>query len=697
MRILQIINALTFGGAQFILLDLAREARIAGYQVIVVCFRDGPIGDTLRREGFTVHVLGERIFDIPAAINLIKLINSFKPDIIHSHLFRATMWARAVSLIAGKARLITSIHGSETDIFHNIEKLMSRLSDFLIFPSAYLSNWYTKHVRHLKAGESAIVYPGVNIRPAATAQHQPGKVCIGTLSRLHRVKGIDRLIYACGELRKQNIPFKLVIGGNGRQKSELTELAKQTGIEAHCSFVGEICDRDAFLKDLDIFVAPSRQEAFGIHICEAMERGLPIIGAGVGGIPELISHNESGLIFAPESKTELVDALKKMINDDNFRKTSGAESRKKVEQLFDRQIAIARHLEIYAGFLPKSRHLHFAISSAELGGGERLALGIMCAFKARNWEVSATCAGEPLAEAIRAAAIDCSTSNMRAGGLFFTLKMLRGLIINRPTMLNTHLNKASLTGSLLGKLLGIPTVSHVHGLNKESYYRYSDALVAVSKAVRDNLAGQQVADKKLVTIANCIASPALEAKTASQTPLNIVINAKLHKNKGHKWALQAIAKYINLLAPFRITIIGDGPERDNLTNLCKELKIQHLVTFTGFMNNPQELYHEVDVALLPSLGEGIPLSLLEAMRWGIPCIASKIGGIPEIITHNENGLLITPQNQQELIAAIKAMQNSAQYAKFSLNAIEHFKRLNNYENMIESLEHLFNKVIKQRI
>ncbi len=696
MRIVQIINALTYGGAQFLLLDLAREARNAGNQIIIVCFRDGAIGHILRAEGFIVHVLGESIMDIPAFFKLNELLREFKPEVVHSHLFRATFWARIACRQLRNTRLITSIHGCETDFFHSIEKFMSQFSDFLVFPSLFLRDWYKNNFRKLSSRECAVIYPGVSIRPVIPLKSPAAVVNIGTLSRLHPVKGIDRLISACSELKKQGIAFKLYIGGNGKHKQALTELTQELGLTESVIFVGEINNRDAFLSELDIFVAPSRQEAFGIHICEAMERGLPIAGARVGGIPEIVEDHETGLLFDASDNESFTEALKFLINDCSFRKLAGERGREKVEKMFNRQVATAGHLEIYQNISSSNKKLHFAISSTELGGGERLALGIMQALKDKGWKITATCAGNPLEKAIKDSDIECSNASMRCGGLFFALRLLRDLVMIKPALISTHLNKASLIAGLLGRALSIPTVSHVHGLNKKSYYRFSDHLVAVSQAVNLHLSKQKIDSRKITTIANCIAKKALSGRLLAKKQLTIAITAKLHRNKGHKWAFKAIADNIEELGDIKIIIIGDGPERTELEKLCQKLRLQNIISFMGFLDNPEDLYHEVDIALLPSLGEGIPLSLLEAMRWGIPCIASNIGGIPEIITNNENGLLITPENSQELIDAINKMRSPEKYAEFSRKAIEHFKRINDYEKMISHLEKLFIETIESK-
>jgi len=347
---------------------------------------------------------------------------------------------------------------------------------------------------------------------------------------------------------------------------------------------------------------------------------------------------------------------------------------------------VAMHLELFNRICEVRRHIHFAVSSNELGGGERVALGLIRSLLARGWRVSATCCGEPLAAAIAETGAEVSVISMRGGGLFFALKLMADLCRLRPGIISSHLNRASLAAGLIGKLCRVPSISHIHGLNNQSYYRFSDCLIAVSKAVNEHLATQNTAHRNIRVIANRIDKPALAPKKTAGEPLRLVITAKLHKNKGHLWALEAIARNIGQIGDIRITILGEGPERTALEKYCNNSCLKNRVVFHGFVKDPEAFYPDIDIAMLPSLGEGIPLSLLEAMRWGIPCIASRIGGIPEIVEDGQNGILVAPGNEASLIEAIRQVR--CDYARFSSAAVERFKIVNNYPAMIDEFEDL---------
>ena len=331
------------------------------------------------------------------------------------------------------------------------------------------------------------------------------------------------------------------------------------------------------------------------------------------------------------------------------------------------------------------KKIHFLVSSCELGGGERLALGLMRSLLKRGYEISLTCAGNPLAESAESEGIKVSTQTMKSDGIFYAIKAAKDIIKIKPDYISSHLNKAGLIGGYWGKIFGIKTLAHIHGLNRLSYYKNSDRIIAVSQAVKDHICNQGISKDKVCLICD---KPVLSTKKLKNKKINIGIIAKLHANKGHEWALKAIAKNINKLNVEQIHIVGDGPEKEKLHLLCSKEPLKNLVKFYGFVNNVDEIYKYIDVALLPSAGEGIPLSLLEAMRFGIPSVATNRGGIPEIVTDNENGLLIPYGDENALIEALNKMSKPDEYNRFSNSSINAFKRLNNYEKMVDEFEKL---------
>jgi glycosyltransferase involved in cell wall biosynthesis len=138
---------------------------------------------------------------------------------------------------------------------------------------------------------------------------------------------------------------------------------------------------------------------------------------------------------------------------------------------------------------------------------------------------------------------------------------------------------------------------------------------------------------------------------------------RLHEQKGHKFLLKAFAKIRNIA---RLIVIGDGNMRDELMILADKLAISNRVLFLGARADIHEFLSAIDVFVMPSLWEGQPIALLEALAIGKPCIASAVDGIPEIITDGINGYLINPQDIETLANIMDdAIENPDLFDKFT--------------------------------
>ena len=130
---------------------------------------------------------------------------------------------------------------------------------------------------------------------------------------------------------------------------------------------------------------------------------------------------------------------------------------------------------------------------------------------------------------------------------------------------------------------------------------------------------------------------------------------RFHEQKGHKYLLQAFAKVADRA---RLMIVGDGELRDELMMLADELQISDRLIFLGARSDIYEFLSAIDVFVMPSLWEGQPIALLEALAIGKPCIASCVDGIPEIITDRVNGYLVKPKDVEGLTKSMDIAINS---------------------------------------
>jgi glycosyltransferase involved in cell wall biosynthesis len=135
---------------------------------------------------------------------------------------------------------------------------------------------------------------------------------------------------------------------------------------------------------------------------------------------------------------------------------------------------------------------------------------------------------------------------------------------------------------------------------------------------------------------------------------------RLSREKGHSDLIQAMPKMIELAgnSPLRLVIVGEGPERPRIEELCRNLRLTDIVTLTGQQDNINRYYGIANVFLLPSHNEGCPNVLLEAMAAGVPVVATEVGGIPEVVTNGREAILVKKHDPAGLaLATAKILQD----------------------------------------
>ena len=135
--------------------------------------------------------------------------------------------------------------------------------------------------------------------------------------------------------------------------------------------------------------------------------------------------------------------------------------------------------------------------------------------------------------------------------------------------------------------------------------------------------------------------------------LVLITLARLIPAKGVQYLLQAISRLGRSFPTLKLVICGDGPFKGILLELAEKLGLSSKVIFTGFRTDALSLLQAADMFVLPSLSEGLPLSILEAMALGKPVVATRVGGIPEVIDHGKTGWLVPPGNAGALAATLQ--------------------------------------------
>jgi N-acetyl-alpha-D-glucosaminyl L-malate synthase BshA len=172
-----------------------------------------------------------------------------------------------------------------------------------------------------------------------------------SVAELHERKGLKYLIEAIPEVSAKFPNIKLVIVGEGPERNELEKLVKKLGIENHVTLTGRQKEIPKLLKCADIFVLPSRREAFGLVILEAMITGLPVIASATGGIPEIITDKKTGILVEPKNSAEISAALIDLIAHPEKRQKLSAAGEKLVHEKFEAKKMAEEYEKIYEEYL----------------------------------------------------------------------------------------------------------------------------------------------------------------------------------------------------------------------------------------------------------------------------------------------------------------------------------------------------------
>jgi len=243
----------------------------------------------------------------------------------------------------------------------------------------------------------------------------------------------------------------------------------------------------------------------------------------------------------------------------------------------------------------------------------------------------------------------------------------------RPDVVHTFLLTASLYGRLAAIAARVPIVigtevnvyehkRRVHALAERLLMWGTDCVVASAASVKAFYVDQIGADPARVDVIHNAVDFGMLATTATRREIRARIGvpdgalaagviARLTDQKGHGVLFDALAAAPEL-APLHLIVIGDGPLRGSLDAQATRLGLSARIHFLGARRDLGDLLSAMDLFVLPSLWEGLPLSLVLAMGAGLPAVSTTVAGIPEVVRHGETGLLVPPGDAAALARAL---------------------------------------------
>ena len=280
----------------------------------------------------------------------------------------------------------------------------------------------------------------------------------------------------------------------------------------------------------------------------------------------------------------------------------------------------------------------------------------------------------------------------------------------QPDLIAAHSSKTGILGRLASKIAGIPCVFTAHGWAfspgipqpNRTIYRWieklsaplADKIICVSE--HDRLLARKVRmnSQQLLTVHNGMKDiPVnLQANLENSEPVKVAMVARFDRQKDHATLIEAFSK-INA----KLILVGDGPSLVRVRQQVERLKIEHKVKFLGFRQDVAEILAEVQIYTLISHWEGLPCTIIEAMRAGLPVVASDVGGVKEIVTNDRTGYVVPRGDVRALQQKLNYLVNNRQTRMdMGIEARQRYESRLTFQHMYEKTLATYREVVESQ-
>lgn len=329
-------------------------AGISGIELHVICFDRG-----IKYPNVSYHFLkrstGTKLDYILNISKFRLFLSEIKPDLLHAHY--ATSYGFLAAFSGFHPLVIT---GWGADIFDSPQNiLMGNLLKYSFKKAdalTVLSKVTQREMLKLTDKKVELIPFGVDLNKFVPAKNKTdNKIHIGTIRTLSEKYGVEYLVRAFAELRSRHSTIHLDIVGDGPQREFLKNLANELKISDSVTFHGFVNQNNEFeryiklLNSFDIFAILSvlDSETFGVAAVEASACKIPVVATNVGGLPEVIDNENTGILVEPRNVKQTAAAIERLIKDAELRNKMGENGRKKVETEYNWQKNVEQMVELY--------------------------------------------------------------------------------------------------------------------------------------------------------------------------------------------------------------------------------------------------------------------------------------------------------------------------------------------------------------
>jgi len=292
--------------------------------------------------------------------------------------------------------------------------------------------------------------------------------------------------------------------------------------------------------------------------------------------------------------------------------------------------------------------------------------------------------------------------------IFFLYEIYKFIKKYKINLIHAHEFHNSIYASIIGLLTGVQTICTFHGKNYHcdsfrnrmimKFISKASKMVTVSEDIKEQICSwTNIRPSAITVIENGVFVPEKIDNGYLKTELNLPDNSiligsvgRLSKVKGHIYLIEAAQKIVADRSDVYFVISGDGPDKNILFNQIKRVGLSDKFFLLGNRNDIENILASLDIFALPSLSEGTPLALLEAMCFELPVIATRVGNNKAILKNKLGGVLSNPASVSDLVEGIFMMiDNSMHTKKFKENAI-FVKKYYSFESMMQKYVQLYN-------
>jgi glycosyltransferase involved in cell wall biosynthesis len=361
MNIAHVTFDMRIGGTEQVIYQLIRHCDASKYQMSIICLEQsiGPFGQQLIDQGFTIHAFNRKPgFDTSLITQIRQYIRQYEIDILHCHQYSPYVYG-VLAALGTKAEVIFTEHGRfYPDIrkrkrvlanycLNKITAQITAISEATRNALAMYENFPLQRIKVIYNGIEPIgMERGRNNHRAEFGIPEQAFV-LGTIARLDPIKNHAMMIRALKRVQEQLPETYLVIVGDGPERQAIFDIAHQAGVAEYLVLPGFRTDVQQFYHIFDLFLLTSWSEGTAMTLLEAMCCSLPCIVTKVGGNPEIVTENETGLIVDCNDDRQLAKQILHLLNDSNQRFRMGEQANRRFHDKFTAVIMAMQYERLY--------------------------------------------------------------------------------------------------------------------------------------------------------------------------------------------------------------------------------------------------------------------------------------------------------------------------------------------------------------